>query len=80
MVEDIDYHKVRARQELDLGLRAESLPAARAHLGLAAIHMEKVRVLAVAPETRPLLSMYPAFSAPQCRYCELPRRDGGRNA
>ena len=37
---DQGYHVRRARQELDLGYRANGRSAAAAHLRLAALHME----------------------------------------
>jgi len=39
------YHAARATQELDLGLSCNDMKAARAHLGLANLHMERVRAL-----------------------------------
>jgi hypothetical protein len=43
--EAVSYHSRRATHELDLGLTAESGTAARAHLQLASMHMERVREL-----------------------------------
>ena len=39
---DRDYHIDRARAELDRGYRTENFAAARAHLGLAALHMKRL--------------------------------------
>jgi hypothetical protein len=43
--DQIDYHSDRAMRELDAGLTAKSMPAARAHLQLSSLHMERVREL-----------------------------------
>ncbi|WP_185829166.1 hypothetical protein [Sphingomonas ginkgonis] len=56
MEQDIDYHRQRARRELDLGLTAPSLKAARAHLRLAALHFEQLRSLSGVSSERPLLA------------------------
>lgn len=40
--EDRDYHIDRARAELDRGYRTDNFAAARAHLGLAALHMKRI--------------------------------------
>jgi hypothetical protein len=42
MSDELEYHTIRARQELDLGYRSESDQAATAHLRLASLHMSKV--------------------------------------
>jgi hypothetical protein len=56
--EHIDYHSTRATRELDLGLIAKSLPAARAHLRLASLHMERLRELTGSRlNKRPVLTM-----------------------
>ena len=48
-VEDlIQYHSDRATREMDLGLTSDRMSASRAHLGLAALHFERVRQLASA--------------------------------
>ena len=44
----IEYHTHRATREMDLGLTSERMSASRAHLGLAALHFERVRQLASA--------------------------------
>jgi hypothetical protein len=44
----IDYHTNRATREMDLGLTTDRMAASRAHLGLAALHFERVRQLATA--------------------------------
>jgi hypothetical protein len=46
----IEYHASRARIELDLGLTADALAASRAHLQLAALHMNRMRELTGASE------------------------------
>ena len=43
--EEVAYHSERAMRELDLGLVARPMAAARAHLGLSSLHLEKVRAL-----------------------------------
>ena len=40
--EDRDYHIDRARTELDRAFRTDNKAAARAHLGLASLHMKCV--------------------------------------
>ena len=51
MSEQIEYHKVRAEQELCRGLTAESMAAARAHLQLSWLHREQARSLTGAGAT-----------------------------
>jgi hypothetical protein len=41
--EDQEYHTARARQELDLGYRANGRLAAAAHMRLAALHMKSAQ-------------------------------------
>lgn len=41
----LSYHTQRATSELDLGLIAVDSPAARAHLKLASMHLQRVREL-----------------------------------
>lgn len=43
--QDIDYHRARASRELNLGLTTSCMAAARAHLRLSSLHMERVRSL-----------------------------------
>lgn len=43
--EQIQYHEQRAMRELDQGLVAKSVPAARAHLELSSLHLARVRDL-----------------------------------
>jgi hypothetical protein len=43
--EDIEYHSLRAMQELDRGLIARSIAAARAHLQLSSLHLQRMRDL-----------------------------------
>ncbi|HEX8572426.1 MAG TPA: hypothetical protein VF759_06720 [Allosphingosinicella sp.] len=40
--DELTHHSQRARRELHLGLTAQSIPDARAHLGLSSLHMKKV--------------------------------------
>jgi len=42
---DIAYHRDRARHELDVGLSAKSLEAARSHLKLSSLHWQRWREL-----------------------------------
>jgi hypothetical protein len=43
----IEYHSSRATEELDRGLTTNGLAAARAHLGLATLHFDRLRSLTV---------------------------------
>ncbi len=43
--EQIEYHSQRAIGELDRGLVAASVPAARAHLQLSSLHLTRMREL-----------------------------------
>lgn len=43
--QEIDYHRTRASRELNLGLTSASMPAARAHLRLSSLHLERLRAL-----------------------------------
>jgi hypothetical protein len=43
--DDILYHSGRVAAELDLARKAASVPAARAHLALSELHLERLRVL-----------------------------------
>jgi hypothetical protein len=45
-MDDLEYHRERAARELDIGLVAETMTVARAHLKLAALHMSRVEELA----------------------------------
>jgi hypothetical protein len=40
--DEATHHGERALRELHLGLTAQSIPVARAHLGLSSLHMKKV--------------------------------------
>ena len=42
---EIQYHQARAERELDAGRAASCANAARAHLTLSELHMERARVL-----------------------------------
>ena len=51
---EIRFHSHRAMAELDMALEAVCLQAARAHFGLSALHLERMRALkqrAVTAET-----------------------------
>lgn len=41
--EDIELHSDRAMEELDLALDATCIQAARAHFGLSALHLDRMR-------------------------------------
>jgi hypothetical protein len=41
-LEDVSYHSERAERELQLGLTAPSVSAARSHLQLSSLHKQKV--------------------------------------
>ena len=43
--EEIKFHSDRAVVELDCGLRAKSVEAAKAHYDLSALHFDKMREL-----------------------------------
>lgn len=43
--DQIFYHSTRALRELGLGLLAKSMPAARAHLRLSSLHLDRLREL-----------------------------------
>ena len=43
--DDIRYHQARAARELDMGLSTNCLNAARAHLQLRTLHLERAREL-----------------------------------
>jgi len=43
--DDIRFHSTRAMIELDLAARASCAKAARAHFGLSALHLERMRRL-----------------------------------
>jgi hypothetical protein len=45
VTEDIQFHCERAQAERDRAGSAASVPAARAHLALAELHMERARAL-----------------------------------
>ena len=52
-----DYHRTRAMQELDLGLTASQPQAARAHLTLSSLHLQRLRQIDGEGVQRPLLRM-----------------------
>ncbi len=56
MEQDIQFHTRRARDELHVGLTAPTIEAARAHLALATMHLERVRTLS-SEKCEPLLRM-----------------------
>lgn len=43
--EEIELHSERAMAELDLALNAATIRAARAHYGLSALHLDRMRDL-----------------------------------
>jgi hypothetical protein len=47
--EAIEFHSHRAMAELDLALAADCIAAARAHFGLSALHLDRMRHLKSAP-------------------------------
>jgi hypothetical protein len=51
--DDIAYHRARASHELNLGLTSSSMAAARSHLRLSSLHMERLRLLAGGIAERP---------------------------
>ena len=51
-----DYHSTRALAELNLGLTAKGMPASRAHLQLASLHLQRVRESKI-DQPKPLLDM-----------------------
>jgi hypothetical protein len=54
----IEYHSIRAKKELDLGLTASALVVSRAHMKLAELHMQRLRDLSGRTELhKPLLTM-----------------------
>lgn len=55
MEDQAAYHRRRASRELDLGLTAANLAAARVHLRLAALHFEQLRAIEGVQAERPLL-------------------------
>jgi hypothetical protein len=53
----LDYHRRRAMRELDLGLTAECPNAARAHLTLSSLHLQRLRQAGGEQGNAPLLQM-----------------------
>ncbi len=53
MTSDIDYHRARASRELNLGLTSRSMAAARVHLRLSWLHLERARALQGAGVSEP---------------------------
>ena len=47
--EQIQYHTARAMRELDQGLTAQSEAAARSHLKLSSLHLQRARALSSEP-------------------------------
>ena len=45
MSEDIEFHALRARNELDASRKAKSATAAMLHLRLSSLHIEQARAL-----------------------------------
>jgi hypothetical protein len=52
-IEERDYHMDRARTELDRAYRSDNSAAARAHFGLASLHMKWIKEASGVPERRP---------------------------
>ena len=52
MADEIKFHSERAMTELDLAVRAGHPLAARAHLTLSALHLERMRSLSYAQSAR----------------------------
>ena len=50
--EEIDIHSERAMEELDCALEAHCLQAARAHFGLSALHLDRMRDIQNAAEPK----------------------------
>ena len=55
--DDIKFHSERATAELDMALRAGSVPAARAHFSLSVLHLQKMESL---HEAEPAVLAVPA--------------------
>ena len=57
--DELAYHRARATHELNLGLTSNCLAAARSHLKLSSLHLERVRELETCetPQERPLFVM-----------------------
>lgn len=53
----IEYHRGRARSEMDLGLTATNFNAAWAHMKLSSLHMQKLRQIQGANQMKPMLVM-----------------------
>jgi hypothetical protein len=43
--DDIHFHSARAAAELELAKRADHIQAARAHIGLYALHLDRLRTV-----------------------------------
>jgi hypothetical protein len=52
---EADYHRERALKELNAGLAARCNFAARAHLGLSSLHMQRARELGAALPRPPFI-------------------------
>jgi len=52
--EQIRFHSDRALAELDMALDAQCIQAARAHFGLSALHVDKMRDLRRGAEPEPV--------------------------
>jgi hypothetical protein len=53
VADEIKIHSDRAMAELDLAIRAGNARAARAHMALSALHLERLRDLSQAPAASP---------------------------
>lgn len=45
MSEDVQFHSERAMAELDRALQARCAAAARAHLGLSSLHLQRIMTI-----------------------------------
>lgn len=51
--DQIEYHSRRSSLELDLGLRASSIVAAKAHLELSTLHLRRAQALGEPSNRKP---------------------------
>jgi len=56
MTDPVKIHSERAMAELDLAVRAEHAVAARAHLSLSVLHLERMREFCDKPNEGPQVS------------------------
>jgi hypothetical protein len=67
---DLDHHRERVQQELDLAYRASTDAASAAHFKLAALHMREVDINSSA---RPAVPAEPSRSVPAAQPAVLQR-------